>query len=156
MIYFSDRIFFCSFLFPLFVLVFAISLSGRKDKPGNELTQVRIKDVVRIAANRTVLKFRLDSTFLYSSTLSNDTRWWLYCIKSEVETSRMWMRYVMCYEINETFSFLSCSTSQASYSSYDSQWLLILLWLIFCRSKDWLLVVWVESSKSLTLPFIRG
>ena len=73
MIYFSDRIFFCSFLFPLFVLVFAISLSDRKDKPENELTQVRIKDVVRIAANRTVLKFRLDSTFLYSSTLSNDT-----------------------------------------------------------------------------------
>ena len=73
MIYFSDRIFFCFFLFPLFVLVFAISLSDRKDKPENELTQVRIKDVVRIAANRTVLKFRLDSTFLYSSTLSNDT-----------------------------------------------------------------------------------
>ena len=51
MIYFSDRIFFCSFLFPLFVLVFAISLSDRKDKPENELTQVKIKDVVRIAAN---------------------------------------------------------------------------------------------------------
>ena len=119
MIYFSDRIFFCSFLFPLFVLVLvvAISLSDRKDKPENELTQVRIKDVVRIAANRTVLKFRLDSTFLYSSTLSNDTRWWLYCIKSEVETSRMWMRYWMCNEINETFSLLSCSTSLASYGS---------------------------------------
>ena len=43
--------------FPLFVLVVAISLSDRKDKLENELTQVRIKDVVRIAANRTVLKF---------------------------------------------------------------------------------------------------
>jgi hypothetical protein len=52
MIYFSDRIFFWSFLFPLFVLVFAISLSDRKDKPENELTQVRIKDVVRIATNK--------------------------------------------------------------------------------------------------------
>jgi hypothetical protein len=31
------------------------------------------------------------------------------------------MRYVMCNEINKTFSLLSCSTSLASYgSSYDS------------------------------------